>query len=668
MTELPIHRPPTAAGVDEPRLYAANAQAASYFAGRLAGHRPAMAYLRQRGIAEAAAAGSPWQLGYAPPGRRTLLEHLHARGYRDTEIYAAGLATRGRRGQLLDRFRDRLTFPVHDPDGRVVGFTARDLSHQPGVPKYLNTAQTAIYRKSHLLYGLGVHLQQPLPAGRTPLVIVVEGAADTLALWRMARSIADLPGTVPIYPVAPCGTTLTTEQLQLLGETLPAGARLAIAFDGDPAGQRAFTLAYRLLRGWPGPTYAITMADGYDPADLLAAHGPAAALAELAARMTPAARTALVSTLEHLHADGAVTDPRVYPADRQRAIEAIAGYFVDDPGDTAGLATAAAKRLGIADTQVVQAVIAHTFAVHPEPADTWASASTKGRRRWQTDAVAAHTDPSSTTQAWAIADGIGDRPEAAQAAALAVHTAARVAARRSAAAGVAAAGAAVAGLEPDGDAAIIAATAHPTDHGTRYELAWAGNVRAYTRLGGRLVQVTTDHTVAAQRRGAGNPVAAGSELEYLLTASVRHGPVARASVEVPHGGGLLLCTAGLYRHVDPNYLRQATGPVTDPHTTTHRLIAAADGAGENATVLLLRATAPTAGDTNSPAALARLATATPPDAISAAAQPASVRPPQPPAGQATTPELISYLRSLTSTAGPLEAHGRPPGVAAVRRR
>jgi DNA primase catalytic core len=653
----------TRAGIDTARLYAANAEAAAFYAALLPSHQPATTYLQRRGIAQAAAPGSPWQLGYAPPGWRTLVNHLRARGYGDDELYAAGLATHGRHGQLLDRFRDRLTFPVHDIDGHVVGFTARDLSGQADTPKYLNTPETAIYHKSRLLYGLGVQLAHPPPGSRAPLAIVVEGAADTLATRHMGQSIAALPATVPIYPVAPCGTALTADQLQLLRTALPTGTSLAIAFDGDPAGRRAFTRAYRLLRTWPGAAYAIMLPEGRDPAELLAAHGPAAALTILAQAMVPAAKLALAATLDQLHAHGAITDPRVYPADRQRAIGAIAGYFVDDPGDTSALAAAAAQRLGMPSIEVVQAVVAHTFTADPDHPDTWAAASTKGRRRHLADAAATHTHPGTWRRAWALAHGIGDRPQAAEAATRAVQAAAQVAARSSAAAGIAAAGAVVGQLDHDGDAAIIAATAQPTDRGTRYQLAWAGNARAYARLGEQLVQVTTDHTVAQAHRDAGRAVAAGSELEHLLTASVRHGPVGCTTVEVPHGAGLLLCTAGLYRHVEPDYLRQALGPVADPHTTAHRLIAAAAGGGDNATALLLHAPAPSARSGRSPAALARLASATPAAVLAAAGQPVDLRPP-PAAGQATTTELISYLHSLVSTADP----PGPRGVASARRR
>lgn len=151
-----------------------------------------------------------------------------------------------------------------------------------------------------------MRLQQP-PTGQPPLVIVVEGAIDALAIWQMARTITNLPGTIAIYPVAACGTALTSAQLQLLRGRLPAGTTLAVAFDADPAGRHAYSRVYPLLRDWSAATCAITLPPGTDPADLLTRHGPAAGLTRLVQAMASATRTALVSTLDQLVDDRAVT-------------------------------------------------------------------------------------------------------------------------------------------------------------------------------------------------------------------------------------------------------------------------------------------------------------------------------------------------------------------------
>jgi protein phosphatase len=197
---------------------------------------------------------------------------------------------------------------------------------------------------------------------------------------------------------------------------------------------------------------------------------------------------------------------------------------------------------------------------------SWVSAFQ--HRRWPAaDAAAFASDPATGRFAWALADAIGERPQARVAAEVAARIAAQTAARANPAAAVAAAGAALSANPNAGDedAAIAVATAHPANDGaTRFELAWSGNVRAYALLGGQAVQISADHTVAQQRRDAGHRVTDDSQLHHLLTASVRHGTVSRTSIVLPPGGALLLCTAGAYRNLDPIMLRQALGPVTDP--------------------------------------------------------------------------------------------------------
>jgi len=703
----PAHRAPALSRVDPQRLYEVTAAATNFYASHLARHEPALGYLADRGIDDTDLRAS-WRLGYAPAGWHSLVNHLRGNRFRfsDDELYAAGLATIGRHGQMLDRFRNRVMFPIHDHTGRTVGFTGRDLSGDPDAPKWLNTPETRLYAKGHLLYGLGPQLQaQPPDGDRPPLVIIAEGAADALAIWRMSRTVSTPPGGFPIYAAAPCGTTLTEKQLQLLREVVP-DARLAVALDGDQAGRRGLLRAYPLLRTWPSRPYAISLPAGDDPADLLAAHGATGGLAELAKRMGPAARTALAYTLDQMIADQRIPQPLVHLGDRLNVGEAIVDYFVDDPGDLPQLAKVAADRLGLTPEDVIGFTSAQvptaahldpyatpaevdehlaTYLIkpadpHPGLADEHHAApphqagEPSGQQsppegaglgdhseplsieredppavvtpvhaahhgRWPaTDASHVSFDYTTGRFAWALADGIGERPAARAAADTAARIAAQTAARATPAAGIVAAGAAVQHhpAAGDEDAAITVATAHPADGGTRFEIAWAGNIRAYTLLGEQIVQVTSDHTVAQQRRDAGQPVGADSQLHHLLTASVRHGPVGRTSVTVPPGGGLLLATQGAYQHLDPTILRQALGPVADPQATANRLLHHAPAA-DNAAVMLLRAPVDhtTAADSQ-PARLARLASS---------AAPAS-HTTQPPAAGAGTTELIAHMRSL----------------------
>ena len=110
-----------------------------------------------RGYTPAEALG--YGVGYAPASWTGLVDHLRTRGHTDTDLLAAGVAVTARHGRLIDRFRARITFPIHDGLG-VVGFTARDTTGHPDAPKYLNTPASALYDKSRLLFGT-----QHLPTG-----------------------------------------------------------------------------------------------------------------------------------------------------------------------------------------------------------------------------------------------------------------------------------------------------------------------------------------------------------------------------------------------------------------------------------------------------------------------------------------------------------------------
>ncbi|MFD0592303.1 hypothetical protein ACFQZ4_06785 [Catellatospora coxensis] len=138
---LPAQRRPDRAAEPEPAgLYAVNAAAAAFYAAHLPTSRPAAAYLRSRGIAEAAEPGGGWQLGVAPAHGDALLRHLRELGYSHRVMLDAGLvaASRLHGGALYDVFRDRLVFPIHARDGRIAGFTGRDLSGRSKA-KFYNT-------------------------------------------------------------------------------------------------------------------------------------------------------------------------------------------------------------------------------------------------------------------------------------------------------------------------------------------------------------------------------------------------------------------------------------------------------------------------------------------------------------------------------------------------
>jgi DNA primase len=251
--------------------------AAAFYAAQLAGDGPdaarARAMLADRAVPVAAVAG--YQLGYAPPGWTALTDHLRGRGWTDTQMLNAGVGLRTRHGSVVDRFRDRLMFPVRDPGGqRIVGFLGRALTEGGDTPKYLNSPATALYAKGKLLYGLGDEpTRQALATGARP--VLVEGPLDAIAVTSA--------GTGRFVGVAPCGTALTAAQVAALDTAAgPLAERgVTVAFDNDPAGRQAALRAFDLLRptgAWPTTA---ALPDGLDPAALAQQQSPEALLAAL---------------------------------------------------------------------------------------------------------------------------------------------------------------------------------------------------------------------------------------------------------------------------------------------------------------------------------------------------------------------------------------------------
>ncbi|TFH68150.1 MobF family relaxase [Cellulomonas sp. HD19AZ1] len=202
--------------------------------------------------------------GHAPAGWTTTIDALRAQGFTDDDLTAAGLATTSKRGQLIDRFRDRLVLPVLDEHDRIRAFTARSnpLEDHEGTPKYINSPETAAYRKSERLYGLDAAAIAALQGGATP--VLVEGAMDHGAVATLGDGFV---------PLAPCGTSVTTEQLDVLRAVVPGGlGRLVVATDGDEAGVKAAVRLWTMLDpNEAAEVRAVVLGDGADPADLVKA-------------------------------------------------------------------------------------------------------------------------------------------------------------------------------------------------------------------------------------------------------------------------------------------------------------------------------------------------------------------------------------------------------------
>jgi len=252
-------------------LYRANEQAASLFSTMLSSGKEATdarAYVTERGITPESI--EMFGIGYAPGYSDFLLRELS--GARDLSadiLLEAGLASRGDDGTVRDRFRGRLTFPIQDLQGRHIGFGARVVPSDARAgeqAKYLNTAETPIYRKHEVLYNM--HRARQAVA-KTGDVFVVEGYTDVIGLAQ--AGIANV--------VATCGTALGERHFEQLSRFAD---RAILSFDSDEAGARAAERAFGFQETYPITAVVLIMPDGLDPADFVAKHGADAVTAAAA--------------------------------------------------------------------------------------------------------------------------------------------------------------------------------------------------------------------------------------------------------------------------------------------------------------------------------------------------------------------------------------------------
>jgi len=212
-------------------------------------------YLAGRGLSEATL--REFRVGYAPSAWDKVIGASHRAGFGFRELYDAGLAQRAKgEGRLYDRFRARITFPLADARGRVLGFGARAMGDGRG-PKYLNSPEGELFHKSRVLFGADLARAH---AARAGAVVAVEGYTDVLALHQ-----AGLRHTVGIM-----GTSLTEEQVRGLKRLAPVAL---LALDADDAGQDAMLRAQRVAAGEGLEIRVVALPEGQDPADVVAAGG-----------------------------------------------------------------------------------------------------------------------------------------------------------------------------------------------------------------------------------------------------------------------------------------------------------------------------------------------------------------------------------------------------------
>jgi DNA primase len=207
-------------------------------------------YLEGRGLGEDVL--RRFGVGMAPSPWDQVLTGSQRAGFKVEELLAAGLAQKGRQGGHYDRFRSRITFPIRDQRGRVLGFGARALSPD-SKPKYLNSPEGELYRKSHTLYGID-RARGPIAKARR--AIVVEGYTDVLALHQAGVEEA----------VAIMGTAITPEQIGMLAGLTES---VVLALDADRAGADAMIRAQKVAAGKSLELRVAAMPEGEDPADML---------------------------------------------------------------------------------------------------------------------------------------------------------------------------------------------------------------------------------------------------------------------------------------------------------------------------------------------------------------------------------------------------------------
>ena len=286
--------------VQRSRLLEANSQASLFYQEQL--QLPSASHAREllikRGFDKTAS--QSFEIGYAPDQWDALSKFLLGKGFSAEELLLAGLTKEGTKG-AIDRFRNRLIWPIRDISGDLVGFGARKLAsdEEDTGPKYLNTPETSIYKKSQVLYGLDKAKKE---IAKKRQVVIVEGYTDV-----MAAHLSGIPTAV-----ATCGTAFGDEHIRILRRLLMDDdafrGEVIFTFDGDAAGQKAALRAFGDDQKFVTQTFVAVEPSGLDPSDLRQEMGDAA-LRDLIARRVPLFEFAIKSSIKQFdlgNADGRV--------------------------------------------------------------------------------------------------------------------------------------------------------------------------------------------------------------------------------------------------------------------------------------------------------------------------------------------------------------------------
>ncbi|MDQ4125039.1 MAG: DNA primase [Actinomycetota bacterium] len=314
------------------RIVEANDAAASFFNQQLftsPDAAPARTYLESRGFGRDVA--ERWQLGYAP-GRNTLTRYLLSKGFKQEELVQAYLAqVSDRDGSLYDTFRQRITFPTWNLQGDVVGFGARALGDQQ--PKYLNTAETPVFSKSRVMYGLN-RAKSAIARGAA---LVVEGYTDVIALHEAGVHEA----------VATNGVALGDTHFEQLKKFT---SRSVLMFDADAAGAGATERGFGIHHRIGMEVLVAPLPAGRDPADVVKSDGD-----EGIRKVIDAAQPLVEFKLEQTLAKLPLDTPEARAVAVGKAAEVLGWH--PDPVVRGEYAYLAARRIGV-DAEVIQRELA----------------------------------------------------------------------------------------------------------------------------------------------------------------------------------------------------------------------------------------------------------------------------------------------------------------------
>lgn len=213
-----------------------------------------------------------FKIGYAPKADNVLITYLRSKGYQDDDLAQSGLFVQARDGQLYDRFRDRLMFPLDNENGRTIGFSGRRISDDKTEAKYMNSPETEIFTKSKVLF----HFAEAKKAARGEgHLVLYEGYMDVIAAYKAGVKSG----------IASMGTSLTDDQIYLLRRITP---NIIINYDGDDPGVHAEERAARMFNKDGNFNLGIVvLPEKLDPDEYVKKYGAEKYLKEVKGALTP---------------------------------------------------------------------------------------------------------------------------------------------------------------------------------------------------------------------------------------------------------------------------------------------------------------------------------------------------------------------------------------------